>query len=481
MAFFNLPNEITIEIVENLDTEQDIYSLIRVSRRFYNLFDDYLYCHNIKHRRCSALFWAAERGRESTGRKMLHQGADVNAKVQEARSNGIGPRAGLTPLHLAAEKGHLAMVKFLLEVGADPEARVQESLTPLFFALIARHEKVARTISRRTSNLQNCLVDSTKGLTPLHVSCHRGLWRCARYFLNEGADVDAIDARAMSPLHYALLQGPSPSESGCDFTIPTTDIGGGKSSLCPDEIIATAKVLMEFGANQNLESRPRSMWEKPISAREYGINHPYDQVRAFFSDRAGDSLPKFYNNKFRSPHIGRTWMLPSLSEMSGTDCDGPNRMKRINTEHFFNSHHSVRTSDGDQRRQANLDLISFPVLNGANKPHISSWKTHVSDNPWSPSNIHGLISSFSVVNESNTPPITEQSAQVNPFPQLNSLISKIPLATEAGKSWADFGKPKDHPVAEKVFSSSASSGKKSPSETKRKKVRGKNQWQPLKL
>lgn len=480
MAFFNLPNEITIEIVESLDKEQDIYSLIRVSRRLYNLFDDYLYCHNIKHRRCSALFWAAEHGRELTGRKMLHQGADVNVKVQEARSNGSWPRVGLTPLHLAAEKGHLAMVKLLLEAGADPEARVQGSLTPLFFALIARHEKVARTISRRTSNLRSCLVNSTKELTPLHVSCHRGLWRCARYFLNEGADVDAIDARAMSPLHHALLHGPSPSELGCDFTIPKIYIGGGESSLYPDEIIATVKVLMEFGANQTLESRPRSIWEKPFSAREYGVNHPYAQVRAFFSDRAGDSLPNVYKNKFHSPHIGRTWMLPSLSERSGTDCNGPNRMKHINTKHFLNSHLSVRTSDRDQRQQVNLDLIAFPVLNGANQPHISSLKTHVSDNPWSPSNIHSLISSFLVVNEPDTPPITEQSAQVSPFPQLNSHIAKVHFATEAGKLWADFGKPKGHPVAEEVFSSSVSS-EKSPSETKRKKVRGKNPWQPLKL
>ena len=238
---------------------------------------------------------------------------------------------------------------------------------------------------------------------------------------------------------------------------------------------------MAFGANQNLESPPRSIWEKPISAHEYGINHPYDQVRAFFSDRAGDSPPNVYKNKFHSPHIGRTWMLPSLSEMSGTDCDGPNRMIHVNTEHFFNSHHSVRTSDGDQGRQANLDLISFPIFNGANKPHISSWKTHVSDNPWSPSNIHSLISSFSVVNEPDTPPITEQSAQVNPFPQLNGHISKVPLTTKAGKLWADSGKPKYHPVAEEVFSSSASSERKSPSETKRKKVRGRNWWQPLKL
>ena len=369
------------------------------------------------------------------------------------------------------------MVKSLLEVGANPEARVQESLTPLFFALIARHEKVARTISRRTSNIQSALVDSKKRLTPLHVSCHRGLWKCARYFLNEGADVDAIDARAMSPLHHVLLQGPSPSESGCGFTIPTIDIGGGESSLSPDEIIETAKVLMEFGANQNLESWPRSTWGKPISAREYGANHPYDQVRAFFSD----SLPNVYKNKFHSPHIGRTWMLPSLSEMSRTKCDGPSRMKHINTEPFFNRHHRLRISGGHQRQQVNLDLSSFPVPDGANQPHISSLKTHVSDSPWSPSNIDSFISGFSVVKEPDTPPITEQSAQVNPFPQLNSRIFKNPLETEAGKLWADFGKQKGHSVAEEVFSSSASREKNSLPGTKRTKMRGKNLWQPLKF
>ncbi len=205
MALLSLPNEIIFEIVENLDKEQDIYSLVRVNKRLHNLFDDYLYRYDIKHRRCRALFWAAKHGREPTARKLLHLGADVNVKIQQARSNGTRPRAGLTPLHLAAGKGHLTIVKLLLEVGADPEARVQEHLTPLFFALVARHEKVARTISRRISNLQNCLVDSTNRLTPLHVSCRKGLWNCARYFINEGADVDATDASAMTPLHHMLL------------------------------------------------------------------------------------------------------------------------------------------------------------------------------------------------------------------------------------------------------------------------------------
>lgn len=471
MTFFSLPNELIIEVVENLNKEKDIYSLIRVSRRFYNLFDDYLYCHNIKHRRCSALFWAAKHGRESVARKMLHLGADVNVKVQEARSNGSGPRAGLTPLHLAAEKGHLAMVKLLLGVGADPEARVQESLTPLFFALIARHEKVARTISSRISNLQNCLVDSARRLTPLHVSCRLGLWGCARYFLNAGIDVDITDASAMTPLHHALLQGPSPLESDC-YLNPG-----------PDEIFETAKVLLEFGANQSLESRPRSFWdwEEPISAREYGANHPYDRVRALFSDYAGGSLHNTSKHKPHSLQIGRTWMLPSLSEMSETEHDRPSLMNYINTERFFNSYHSLRVSAGDQEQPDNLDLSSFPVLENANQPHISSLRTHVSDGLWSSAKTDSLIAGFSVVNEPDTSPNAERSAQANPFPLLNNYSSKNPLETEAGKLWADFGKPKGHPVAEEVFPSSASSEKNSLPEIKRTKIRGKNRWQPLKF
>ncbi|KAL9102569.1 MAG: hypothetical protein Q9163_002287 [Psora crenata] len=133
MAFFSLANEIVIEIVENLDKEQDINSLIPVSTRFFNLFHDDLYYHNIKYRKCSALCWAAEHGRESIARKLLHLGADVNVKVQRVKSNRGGPRAGLTPLHLAAENGKLGIAKLLLDVEADPEARVQETFDSAFF------------------------------------------------------------------------------------------------------------------------------------------------------------------------------------------------------------------------------------------------------------------------------------------------------------------------------------------------------------
>jgi hypothetical protein len=54
-------------------------------------------------------------GRESTARKLLHLGADVNVKVLKARGSKARLRAGLTPLHFAAGKGHLALVKLFLD------------------------------------------------------------------------------------------------------------------------------------------------------------------------------------------------------------------------------------------------------------------------------------------------------------------------------------------------------------------------------
>lgn len=238
------------------------------------------------------------------------------------------------------------------------------------------------------------------------------------------------------------------------------------------------KVLLEFRANQNLERRPQSISETSVTARKCGLHHPYERVRGLFSDCAGDSLDNTSTQKPYSLHIGRTWMLPSLSEMSGTERDGPRLMNLVNTERFFKSDHSVRISDGDQGQPDNLDPSSFPFLNGANQPHISTLRMHVSDGPWSPSNLDSLIAGFSGVNKPDTPPTAERSAQVNPFPQLNSHISKNPLETEASKLWADFGKPKGPPMAEQVFSSSTSSERLLP-ETKRTKVRGKNRWQPL--
>ena len=172
-----------------------------------------------------------------------------------------------------------------------------------------------------------------------------------------------------------------------------------------------------------------------------------------------ESLLNNPKHKPGSLQIGRLWMQSS---------------HHVNIERLRGS----RTSDEHQAQPDDLDLSFFPVLRSANRPQISSLRTHTSDGPWSPSSIGSLVAGFSVGNEPDAPPIAERSAHVDSFPQLNSYTS---FETEAGKLWADFGKPKGQPVAEEVISRSASSEKNPLPNIKRTKMRGKKIWQPLKF
>ena len=204
MTILSLPNELLIEVVSHLEKEQDIFHVTLVNRRLYHLFEMHLYRFNIRKSRCSALLWAAKHDHESTVRKMLHLGADVNVQHRERVRWEMSSQSGWTALHLAASKGHLALVKLLLMIGADPEARVEKRFTPLFYALFQRHDKVARTISRFTKSLPASLVDSEKRWTALHLSCFRALPHCTIFFLKAGAEIDAADAELMTPLFHSL-------------------------------------------------------------------------------------------------------------------------------------------------------------------------------------------------------------------------------------------------------------------------------------
>lgn len=144
MAFLSLPNEIIIEIVECLDNQRYINSVIRVNRRLYNLLKDSLLRYNIRFRESSALIWAARNGRLETVRDLLCLRANVNTKA--------GSVLDETALHIAAEKGFLTIAKLLLEAGADPEVIGVQGQKPLFTALVAGHEEIVGMIFNKMSS-----------------------------------------------------------------------------------------------------------------------------------------------------------------------------------------------------------------------------------------------------------------------------------------------------------------------------------------
>ncbi|CAG9465342.1 unnamed protein product [Pedinophyceae sp. YPF-701] len=92
----------------------------------------------------------------------------------------------LTPLHLAATKGHVDAVRALIACGVDINARTQDGQTALHYAAAENHTGVVECLLGAPGVAVNTADEL--GLTPLHVSAHRGRAEIARMLLDAGAD-----------------------------------------------------------------------------------------------------------------------------------------------------------------------------------------------------------------------------------------------------------------------------------------------------
>jgi hypothetical protein len=107
------------------------------------------------------LIVAARSGRLEEVKRLLDQGADVNAR-------GMW---GLTPLIWASSKGHLAVVNLLVQRGADVDARANNQSTALMWTCFAGFREVARILLERGANVH---AKSNSGATALIAATEKG-------------------------------------------------------------------------------------------------------------------------------------------------------------------------------------------------------------------------------------------------------------------------------------------------------------------
>jgi ankyrin repeat protein len=148
MRFLNLPNEMIMLVGDRLESEKDIYALLRTNSRFYQTLLSHLYKRNVNCSSSSALSWCVSHGNEGAVSLLLRWGADLQyckaplpnswgfdedygsalhfvtsqtmAKLlldNGADINGLSQH-GISALHIAVENGLLGMAKLLLEYGA---------------------------------------------------------------------------------------------------------------------------------------------------------------------------------------------------------------------------------------------------------------------------------------------------------------------------------------------------------------------------
>jgi ankyrin repeat protein len=290
MSFMSLSNETLIQIVDNLDNEGDINSAARVSRRLYNLFNYYLYRHNIELHESRALLWAAQRGQEATIRRLLSLGADLcvrTSRQDKYTVSGVTWNIPLNALYLAALKGHPHIARLLLEAGINDNehARKRESM-PLYYALVEGHEDVSLVLLEHIGDIQRQLMWTPTGVTALHVASCLELPSLVRHLLGRGADVNAEDALGMTPLHYAMF-GNEASCPNCS-SIPLNGMrhrvdypskAGGYQAE-----IETASLLLSAGADPDVKHR-HSNWLHHHNARSLALRHPDKRMRKLFTKR----------------------------------------------------------------------------------------------------------------------------------------------------------------------------------------------------
>jgi len=166
------------------------------------------------------LHFASESGNADAARLLLEHGADVHA-LNNNHS---------TPLHFISQGGDAGAARVLLEHGAVVDARDDKDSTPLHVASQCGNAKVARVLLEHGANTH---VQNKEDQTPQHLLL--AVLRNAspydidtiRFFLDRGADVDAVGDNHSTLLHRASYSG----------------------------VVEAAQLLLERGANINARNQ----------------------------------------------------------------------------------------------------------------------------------------------------------------------------------------------------------------------------------
>ncbi len=226
------------------------------------------------------LFAAVQAGDGQQVKRLLHQGADVNARgiidqtplhnaasvgrtevvrilLDHGADVGAVEQHGMTPLHVAAESGNSDVVVILLERGADVNVQDNAGFQPLHMAAAHGCVEAAEVLLDRGAEL-NARISAQDGQTALHAAAFMGHADVARLLLDRGAYVDERDWLNNTPLHLSALEGTTEIgrlllDRGADVNARSNLVPDGTplhfaASTCQTEVAA---LLLEYGADTN--------------------------------------------------------------------------------------------------------------------------------------------------------------------------------------------------------------------------------------
>ena len=233
----------------------------------------------------TALHFASEGGNAEAALLLLEHGADVHA-LDNNHS---------TPLHFISQFGGAGAARVLLEHGAVVDARDNKDSTPLHVASQCSNAEVARILLEHGANIN---ARNKEDQTPQPLLLAMWIRRrldidTIRFFIERGADVDAIDKNHSTLLHRASYNGNVKVvqlllEHGANINMrneghtPLHRVLAGLDDDCGDYFFDTIQLLLEHGADVDAlgdaQSTPLHVASKYGSAKatwlllEHGAN-----------------------------------------------------------------------------------------------------------------------------------------------------------------------------------------------------------------
>jgi ankyrin repeat protein len=228
-----LPNELLFEVASNLESFQDLNSLVRTTRLFHTLFNTNLYRRAVAANdavRGDIVQMVLSEYRPSSLTLLLDNGLSVHQKLgwdskkllqfvcaycldkklsiplaQLLVERGVDiaekdPVDSSTALHVAALNGNYGIAAFLLENGADVDAVTTDGCRALHFAVKNRYQDPS-IIDLLIAHGAAVEARDRDGNTPLLLAAFKGNTHLVPALLAHGADARACDDTGATLMH----------------------------------------------------------------------------------------------------------------------------------------------------------------------------------------------------------------------------------------------------------------------------------------